>query len=428
MRVIDYLMKRRGTLKELMVYSLQTYGVTVVSMIGAIITVRVLDRYEYGIYGIIFSIIGIVYVVLNAGIVRQVSNRILASPLEQDEKRLYMAYTKQGFIYTSLVGIALIPVFLIFYDFKTTLYIFIALFAQHLMGFIGLLIFSEIRERKLKEYYLLETLIEYSRVVLPVLGVIIFRNLAGYFAGSALIVLASVILIFSFAYWRKKAMHYLSEIRLSSVSFKEFGHLIRLGLSMSLESGAATLYASALILMGATYLGVTQAADLKVLMGYFTALGMTLLPLNRWVTFHLPKKISNSSNPFRELLRIAGLATVFILAVYLVGVLVGPWLLPLVYGQKYAGAAAYIPWIGGMLVFSSMAIGLSTISRQYKLSFLNGIVSLTNIVLGLIFVVSPFGPRSIAGFSIFYSLWLLPALIATYALVYFRIQRKVDNA
>ncbi|MDD5725913.1 MAG: hypothetical protein PHC53_00670 [Patescibacteria group bacterium] len=427
-RLLDYLIVRKKTLKELSVYAFQTYGVTLVSFVGAIITVRVLDRYEYGTYGIVFSIVGIVYTLLNAGIVRQVGNRILSSPLDDSERLLYMAYTKKGFFYTTLLGFILLPFFFFFYDPKTVIYIAVAFFVQHLTSFIALLFHSEIRERKLRTYYLFESLLEYSRVIMPIVGVLIFQNLAGYFAGSAFTVVVAMVLVFSFKHWRYKALHYLRTVWSATVSLKEITHLIRLGLSMSIESGAATLYLSIFILMGASYLGVSQAAVLKVLAGYYAALGMSLLPLSRWVNFHLPKRIATSTHPFRELLGLAGVTTAFIIVVYLAGVLVGPWLLPLVYGQRYVDAVPFIPWAGGWLVFSTMAIGLSAISRQYKLSFWNGVISLTNVALGLIFIFSPFGPRSILSFSIFYSLWIIPALIASYVLVYIRLQKKVDNA
>jgi O-antigen/teichoic acid export membrane protein len=415
---------RKKTIKELFFYSLQTYGSTLLSIVSAFIIVRILSKELYGLYGVIFSGIGVLSVFLNGGVVRLSSSIILKSALKPDERDSLIRYTRQGFITMTVLAFLSAPLFLLLYGWHITLYLLVGYLSQISFDFLNLVYLSEVRERRLRDYAILSTSFDYIRVFCPLIGILLTRTILGFFIGLMVAVFLSISVCLALPYWRRKMLYYLQCLFSSFSSQSKYAHHVGLGLGVALESGAGTLYISILLLVASKRLGLSHVADLKVLLGYFSTILLLLSPLTRWVGFHLPKKIESANRPFLLFLKISliGFATTF--AISLASVIVGPWLLPVAFGSAYGTLKSSLIFGCVYGLTSGMFIGLGVISRQFGLSWKNAMISLINLSIGSLFLMSSFGPTTLNGFALFYGVWIFPASVASFILVYFTMRKR----
>lgn len=419
---------KSSALKELTIYAFQTYGITVVNVISAFVLVRIFSKYVYASYGIIFSIVGILNVFLNGGMARLISFQVLKSPLSEEERESLMGYFRWGYLGMSVLFLCCVPFIYFMYGFSITIFTAIAFFVQQFYDVLNLVYVSEVRERALRRYFAILSVLDYSRAVFPVLMAIIFHSLWGYFFGLLVSAGVCVVTALAMPFWRHKLRFYAGWALKPIKSIGAYADHLKQGYGIALESGASTLYLSILILAASRYLSGPDLADLKVSIGYIATLSLACLPVTRWITFHLPQKLERSTRPFSLLMKTSGLGFLMGLIVVFGGVAFGRWLLPFAYGRQYATAVLLIAPASLHLLLTNGLIGMSVFTRKYRLNWSNAKISLFNVLAGSLILFSPIGPTSVFGYALFYGCWVIPASTMMILITYRKINRAISES
>lgn len=417
--------KKSGAFRELTVYAFQTYGITVINVLSALVLVRLFSKDVYASYGIIFSIVGVLGVFLNGGMSRLISFSILKAPLTENDRYALMGFFRWGYIAMLIFFLACLPFIYRLYGLNITVFATVAFFIQQFYDILNLVYVSEVRERMLKRYFIILSVFDYSRAIFPILGVIIIHSLVGYFIGLIFSSIVCLCVLAILPFWRRRIGFYM---RLFFSPLKRVGAYLdyfKQGYGIALESGASALYLSVLILVSSRFLSGPDLADLKVAISYIATLSLVGLPLTRWIGFHLPKRLQASSRPFLLLMKISGLGFLLGCFIVLLSVICGSWLLPFAYGSQYATAVKYVAPAALQILFTNGLIGMSVFTRRYQLSWKNAQISLASIFLGSLILMSPWGPRTASGYALYYGLWVLPASMLMIGITYSRLNRAI---
>lgn len=414
---------RRRSFRELVIYAVQTYGLNALAVVMAVVLVRILPVEQYGVYGAAMAWASVLGIFAHGGIVPLLVPRILAGPLSPNERRAWFVYIRR--CYPFFLALAIIGVFISMqsYGIFFGICVVTAVVAGQVYHFLQVLPLPEVRERRIRAYVWIDSAAQASRTVIPVLTAAILGSVFGYFFGLAIAPIAVLVVLFGFSAWRKRMWTYLSLIMRSRAPFAAWRHLPLQGAGVMVESGAATLYASIPLFIAVQRVGWADVALLKVLIGYLTAALLLLLPYIKWISLHLPKYLRSSSDPRKVFFKYSFIGGILGCAVYAFLVAVSSFLVPLLYGSSYAPVAALIPIAGTMVIWSGFSIGLSIISKLYGLVWCYATISMINIGLGLVFIMSPLGPSTLQGFAWLHGLWLLLPCIVAMLFAYQRLGR-----
>lgn len=423
-----FLVRKSNAFRELSLYAFQTYGITVINVISAFVLVRLFTKDVYASYGIIFSIVGVLNVFLNGGMARLISFQILKAPLTEDERNAFIGFFRWGYLFMAGLFIVCLPFVYHLYGLSIAIYATIAFFIQQFYDVLNLIYVSEVRERALNRYFAVLSIFDYSRAVFPILGVLFIHSLAGYFVGLMFSSVACLFALAIFPFWRRKMFCYVRWMFRPLRSIGAYADKFKQGYGIAFESGASALYLSVLILAAAKVLPGPELADLKVAISYIATLGLAVLPFTRWVTFHLPSRLEKSTRPFSLLMKTSAMGFVLGCSIVGISILAGWWLLPFAYGSQYSTAVGYIVPASLNMLFTNGLIGMSIFTRKYRLSWKNAQISLLNVFLGALILLSPFGPRTAFGYAIFYGFWVLPSSILMIGITYRKVNQTIGRA
>ncbi len=419
--LVRFIRSHRSFFREITVYAVQTQSLTVLGLASAIIIPRILSQEAYGLYGVIFSIAGILAMTFSFGVVPLVGNRLLQGALDAEERAGLFVFIRRTFIFGAIAA----AVASIFFAPRTgplvALYIFLAFVTGQWLGYLPLLYYREVREHAVRSFVWVDTALGAGKILLPLIGLIIWRGLAGYFAGLVIACIAIPLALVFAPAWRARMFAYARQLNSARTTWNAYRTIALKGVSVMAETATGTIYQSAAILFATAAFGLTGAASLKILMGFLGAAILTFAPLTKWMTFHLPRRLREARHPQREFALwtlIGGLAGIALYALMLV---VGRPLIPLVYGSRYASAAALVPAGGLIAVVGGFSLNLSIISKMYNLVWTFVIINSVVVLLGLAFLASPWRPSTLMDISIFYALWSLPASVFAIAIAYRRL-------
>jgi hypothetical protein len=418
-------LRRSSAFREMIAYAFQTYGITVINIVSAFILVRLFSKDVYASYGIIFSIVGVLNVFLNGGMARLISFQILKAPLTDEERTAVMGFFRWGYLLLSVLFVCCLPEIYHLYGLNISIFTTIAFFIQQFYDIVNLIYIPQVREHALRRYVVILSIFDYSRAIFPILGVIFIHDLRGYFIGLIISAAACLVALIVYPFWRKKIGCYVRFIFQPLKRIGAYADRFKLGYGIAFESGASALYLSVLILAASKVLRGPDLADLKVAIGYTATLGFVVLPFTRWVTFHLPSRLERSTRPFSLLMKTSVMGFVLGCCIVAGSILFGRWLLPFAYGAKYATAVLYIAPASLNLLFTNGLIPMSVYTRKYALSWKSAQISMASIFVGLLYMLSPIGPRTAFGYALFYGFWVLPSSILMISITYRRLNHVI---
>jgi hypothetical protein len=415
------LKRHRRFLKEMTVYTVQTQGLTVLGLASAIILPRLLSQETYGLYGFVFSFAGLLTMCLSGGVVPLVGNRLLQGPLADVEREELFVFIRRALIGgVPLAALACI-VLSLYANPRTGWYVFLAFVAGQWLGYLPLLYYKEVRHHALRAFIWLDTSISAARLTLPLLGVLIWKNLSGYFVGllvACALIPAALLLQPS---WRARLFAYAQHLATARMAWRAYMRIALRGIVMMAETATGTLYQSIAILYVAWAMSLNETASIKVLMGFLGAAFLAFMPLSKWLAFHLPQRLRTAAHPQREFLRWTALGGVTGVGLYALMLLLGPALIPIVYGAPYASAGALVPSGGLIAIVAGCSLHLGIISKMYRLVGTFVLITSVTIGLGLLYLASPWHPTTLPGIALFYALWSAPSSVMASVVGYRRL-------
>lgn len=416
-----FIRQHRSFFREITVYAIQTQSLTVLGLASAIVIPRILSQEAYGLYGVIFSIAGILAMTFSFGVVPLVGNRLLQGALDAEERAGLFVFIRRTFAFGTLAAAVTCSFLALRTGPLTALYVFLAYVTGQWLGYLPLLYYREVREHAVRSFVWLDTAIGAGKILFPLAGLVIWRGLAGYFGGLIIACIAIPFALVFVPVWRARMFAYARQLNSARATWIAYRTIAVKGVSVMAETATGTIYQSAAILFATAALGLTGAASLKVLMGFLGAATLAFAPLTKWMTFHLPRRLREAEHPQREFAfwtLIGGLSGI---ALYAAMLAIGPSLIPIVYGSRYAGAGALVPAGGLIAVVWGFSLNLSIISKMYNLVWTFVVTSAIAVLLGLAFLASPWRPSTLIEISVFYALWSLPSSVLALCIAYRRL-------
>lgn len=413
-------------IRELLAYSGQTYFLSVINIIASILLVRFLSRDGYGLYGLVFAISGVITNVFGLGVFPLATTLGLKAQSPEEEKSV-RGYLSLGISYALALSILTLGGLAFFYGAHVVLYISAATFGWFFYNLLPFTYISSVRKRHIKGFIWIEVTTQLVKTILPILWLGLYaRTISSFFVGYTL----SIVLILSVYVFRiyKDRVEYVFLPKKLTFRITTYANLLVRGVGIAFESGAATFYGSLLLIFASRMSGLALTADVKVLIGFISTLSFVSLPVYKWIGNHLPKKLAESKDPWRDMMIWNGVGVILGVVIYGVGWILGPRVFVLVYGAAYAHIWPEYGKAGLWLVFTGGAAGMSVFSRLQGLSWKFGILSLLNVLAGIGFVIM-FHLHTLSQLALFYGLWVLPALLGCYLLSYhYRyVHKKIRN-
>ncbi len=410
----------RKWVQELLAYSGQGYILSFINILVSILLVRFFGREEYGMYGLVFAVSGVITNVCGLGVFPLAMTRWLKDQRPEEERET-RAYFSTGLTLALTLSVFALLALFFWYPFSFVVYSLVATVSWFFYNLVPFSYISFVKERRLKGFLGTETIVQLIKTGVP-LGVLLCFSftMTWFFLGLSL----SMVVTTFWLGWlatQKRVDLSLFPRRLTYAFLRSKQLFIR-GVGIAFESGAATFYASLLFIAASQLGGLGLTADIKVLSGYVATLTFVSTPFSKWVTNHLPQRLGNSTRPWQDMMKWNGIGFVQGLAVYVVGLILAPLVFPLVYGPMYAHLWVEYAKAGLWLVVCGGAVGVSVFSRLQGMGWTFGLLSLTNILLGILLVYL-LNVDTVQGLALFYGLWAIPGTLGSYVLSYLYIRR-----
>ncbi|MFH1456755.1 MAG: oligosaccharide flippase family protein [Patescibacteria group bacterium] len=367
-------------------------------ILSSVVFARVLHVENYGIYGLVFALAGILNILMNWGSMHATITLLSTAYAQKnkDEIKNILSY---------FVGLNLIKIFtlgIIFYILAPWLgNIFyhneeIGHWARVilLVGYIDIVfsMFVIILQvsRRITKLTLIETFKKFIISTLPALLVIIGLGLFGLILGHFIV--AILFLIISFVVYsiyspRDYLLPSFKEIFINT-SFKVIFKYFKFGFLIAIDKNFGNLITIVPIFLLGMFVGPEQISYFKIAVAYSSIPIMLLEPISRLLNVQLPKSKEYGDKMFRQHFFKTSVYSGLIVCIILIPLLfLASFLVKIFYGQEYLPSVSLIYYLSIMTLASSFAVGFSSLYRTLNKMNMSIILTISELFLMIVLII-----------------------------------------
>jgi len=368
-------------------------------VISSVVLARLLHPELYGIYGLVFSFIGLIGIFMNWG-GNYASLTLLAEAYakkdKQEIKNILTYFTEVTILAICIIGILSI----IFAPFLTGLlydnsqvghWARIVLLAGFLTVIYSLLVIVLQITRKMKQLTILETFNRFIYILFSIIFVLLGFGLTGIVWGyfiSAFIFLILSIFLYSFLFKKDDLLPSLKQIFLNfgKIEFKKY---FNFGFLIAVDKNLSFLISFLPIIFLGIFASVQEVGYFKIALGYITIPLVLLGPVSRLLSIQLPKSKSYDlqimKKHFYKTSFYSGLISILLVIPFII---LAPYLIKLFYGPEYIPSIQLVYYLAILTAFSGFGVGLGPFYRtvnKMKIAIVSNIFYIALMTL-LIFI------------------------------------------
>jgi len=343
-------------------------------VISSVVLARLLHPELYGIYGLVFSFIGLIGIFMNWG-GNYASLTLLAEAYakkdKQEIKNILTYFTEVTILAICIIGILSI----IFAPFLTGLlydnsqvghWARIVLLAGFLTVIYSLLVIVLQITRKMKQLTILETFNRFIYILFSIIFVLLGFGLTGIVWGyfiSAFIFLILSIFLYSFLFKKDDLLPSLKQIFLNfgKIEFKKY---FNFGFLIAVDKNLSFLISFLPIIFLGIFASVQEVGYFKIALGYITIPLVLLGPVSRLLSIQLPKSKSYDlqimKKHFYKTSFYSGLISILLVIPFII---LAPYLIKLFYGLEYIPSIKLVYYVAFLTAFSGFGVGLGSFYR-----------------------------------------------------------------
>jgi len=400
-----------------------------VGTIGSIVLARLLHPEMYGIYGLIFSFVGVVGIFMNWGADYAGLTLLAEAYAKEDREEIiniltyYIKLSLFVILVVGILGIIFSPLItqLLYHNGQIGDWGRVVLAGICLSAVYNILNMILQASRKIKFLVVFEILNKLIFILLPIIFVLLGLGLSGIVWGyfiSAVIFLCFSLLILRFLSRKGKLLIGFKEVfyNFKKVDFKKY---FKFGFLIAVNKNLGSLLSLLPIIILGIYATSSDVAYFKIAVGYIGIPLIILNPVSRLLGVQLPKSktygIETLKKHFYKVSFWSGLTSFLLMVIFVV---LGPFLIRFFYGAEYMGSMKLVYWLSIFGFVSSIGVGLGPIYRTLNkmkpaIIIVTGHVIL--MVLGILIFINFFPPL----FSVILSLivsWIIFLFINFYFL------------
>ncbi len=376
------------------------------AVVASVVFARILGAANYGIYSLIFALVGLVGIFRNLGAERACLTLLPEAYAKKDKQEIrniltyFVKVTLLVTVTISLIGIIFAPLLsdLLYHNLRVGQLARWVLVADILAAVFLLLTVSLQSIRKIKYLTILEFINKSLYKLLPITFVLLGLGLLGIVWGyllSAILFLFFSIFVYLKMAQRNKYFPNFREIfqNFNKIKFRKyfnFGFLIAVDNNLSNLAGLLPI-----ILLGMFALP-QEVAYFKIALAYITIPSLLITPVSRILAVQLPKSKAQSLELLKEhFFRVSFYTGLITLTTALVLSLLAPFLIKLFYGQEFLPSIPLVYFLAINVILSGFAIGFGAIYRtlnKMKIPIILNTGQVIFMILLILFLMKFFAP------------------------------------
>jgi len=388
-----------------------------VNIIASVIFARILLPDNYGVYTLVFTFAGLIFLFMNWGVDRA-TLVFFAEAYEKKNKeeiRNILIYFIKSTLLISIIigglGFLIAPILANYFygDSYIGELARIIVLAQIFVVFFEITTISFQVLRKIKSFVILDNIKNLLRVILSVslifgFGVfgIMFGHLLAFFLALIIAILA-----YSHLSSQNELLPTLKDLFKGWRDIK-ISNYFKFGFSIAVNQNITRLYSILPILFLSMFFSNADVGYFNIALKYISLPLMLVAPVSQLLSVRLPQ-LKVSANPLFvwNFLKASIMSGFIVIILVFFAVLFAPLLVKITYGQEYMPAVKVIYYLAPFAVFSGFAVGMGplfrTLNKMKEIIIINGAVVVAG-VLPAFYLIKNYG---LIGISIVTVVWFL---------------------
>lgn len=383
--------------KDVGLLQISNFFSTFIGALGSIVLARLLRPEMYGMYGLIFSFVGVVGIFMNWG-ADYAGLTLLAGAYAKKDRdeiiNILTYYVKLVFWVTLIVG----ALGVLFGPLITQL-----LYHNSQIGDWGRLVLIGIccsivynmlnmilqASRKIKRLVVLEVLNKFVFTLLPIIFVLLGLGLSGLVWGyfiAALIFFCASLLVLRLVFHKGELFIGFKEIfyNFKKIDFKKY---FKFGFLIAVNKNLGSLFSLLPIVILGMLSSAADVAYFKIAIGYIGLPLVILDPISRLLGVQLPKSKTYGGEILKKhFFKVSLWSGLISFGLIVPFVVFAPFLVKLFYGAEYIDSVKLVYWLSLYGIISSFSVGLGPIYRTLNRMKIAIITVVAQIVLTILLV------------------------------------------
>lgn len=362
------------------------------SLAASVVFARVLQPERYGIYSLVFSLAGLIGLLMNVGASPASLTLLAEAYAKKDKKEIqniliyFLKISSLVLLIIGGLGIYLAPflAYLLYQNYQIGQLTRVIILTKIIGLFFGLTAITLQVTRRMRDLTILENLEKFLKSLIPISLVLLGLGLWGLVFGHLVAALLISLISFWFYTYLAGRDEYLPRFSQLIRHFRKFSlkRYFSFGFLIAIDKNLAKLFTLLPVLFLGLFVPPAQVGFFKIAFGYMSIPLILLGPISRLLAVQLPKSKTYGMALLKShFLKVSFYSGLISLALVIPFLILGPVLIRIFYGSEYAPSIPLIYYLAIYIGLVGFGVGIGPIFRT--LNKMKTIILINLIVLSL---------------------------------------------